>query len=37
VAVLVHPDDFVAWRTDALPGSPEEQLRQVICQIMSRH
>jgi putative polyketide hydroxylase len=34
-AVLVRPDDFVAWRTDALPGSPEQQLRQVICQIMS--
>lgn len=36
-ALLVRPDDLVAWRTDALPESPEEQLQQVICQLLSRH
>jgi putative polyketide hydroxylase len=36
-ALLVRPDDFVGWRAEALPESPEEELRQVICQILSRH
>ncbi|MFZ0904029.1 MAG: FAD-dependent monooxygenase [Mycobacterium sp.] len=35
-ALLVRPDDFVAWRTRALPGSPENRLGQVLCQILGR-
>jgi putative polyketide hydroxylase len=34
-ALLVRPDDFVAWR-GALPRSPEDQLRGVLCQILGR-
>lgn len=35
-ALLVRPDDFVAWRADALPQSPEDDLSQVMCQILGR-
>ncbi len=35
-ALLVRPDDFVAWRADALPGDPETQLRQVLSAILGR-
>lgn len=35
-AILVRPDDFVAWRSDALPASPEPELRHVLCQILDR-
>lgn len=35
-ALLVRPDDFVAWRASALPRSPENQIRQVLCQILGR-
>jgi hypothetical protein len=33
---LVRPDDFVAWRAAALPHPPENQLREVMCQILGR-
>ena len=35
-ALLVRPDGFVAWRTGALPPSPEDRLGQVLCQILGR-
>jgi putative polyketide hydroxylase len=35
-ALLVRPDDFIGWRAEALPESPEGQLRQVLCQILAR-
>jgi putative polyketide hydroxylase len=35
-ALLVRPDDFVAWRTGALPPSPETRLGEVLCQILGR-
>jgi putative polyketide hydroxylase len=35
-ALLVRPDGFVAWRTGALPTSPENRLGQVLCQILGR-
>jgi putative polyketide hydroxylase len=35
-AILVRPDDFVAWRSDAFPASPEPELRHVLCQILDR-
>jgi putative polyketide hydroxylase len=35
-ALLVRPDDFVAWRADALPDSPDGELRQVMCRILGR-
>ncbi len=35
-ALLVRPDGFVAWRTSALPSSPEDRLGQVLCQILGR-
>jgi putative polyketide hydroxylase len=35
-AVLVRPDGFVAWRTSALPTSPERRLEQVIASILCR-
>jgi putative polyketide hydroxylase len=34
-ALLVRPDDFVGWRADTLPGSPEDELRAVMCQILA--
>jgi putative polyketide hydroxylase len=36
-ALLVRPDDFVAWRAETLPESPEKELRQVLCRILGRH
>lgn len=35
-AILVRPDDFVAWRSDALPASPEPELGHVLRQILDR-
>jgi hypothetical protein len=35
-ALLVRPDDFVAWRADALPADPEGELRQAISRILCR-
>jgi 2-polyprenyl-6-methoxyphenol hydroxylase-like FAD-dependent oxidoreductase len=35
-ALLVRPDDFVAWRADTLPGSPENALNQAMRRILSR-
>jgi putative polyketide hydroxylase len=35
-ALLVRPDDFVGWRAAALPQSPEDDLRRVLCQILGR-
>lgn len=35
-ALLVRPDDFVAWRADQLPRSPEDDLGRVLCQLLGR-
>jgi putative polyketide hydroxylase len=35
-ALLLRPDDFVGWRTDALPASPADELRRAICRILAR-
>jgi putative polyketide hydroxylase len=35
-ALLVRPDDFVGWRADVLPQSPENDLRRALCQILCR-
>ncbi|KMO83739.1 FAD-dependent monooxygenase [Mycolicibacterium chlorophenolicum] len=35
-ALLVRPDDFVAWRTDALPAYAGEQLRAALTAILAR-
>lgn len=35
-ALLVRPDDFVAWRADTLPESPENALNQAMYRILSR-
>jgi putative polyketide hydroxylase len=35
-ALLVRPDDFVAWRAESLPASPERKLDQVLRQILGR-
>lgn len=35
-ALLVRPDDFVAWRSEGIPPSPENRLRQVMCQVLGR-
>ena len=35
-ALLVRPDDFVAWRSDQLPRSPEDDLGRVLCQLLGR-
>lgn len=35
-ALLVRPDDFVAWRADKLPRSPEAGLRRALGQILGR-
>lgn len=35
-ALLVRPDGFVAWRTGALPPSPENRLSEVLGQILGR-
>ena len=35
-ALLVRPDEFIAWRADELPHSPATDLRRVLCQILGR-
>ena len=35
-ALLVRPDDFVAWRASALPQSPERELDKVVSAILGR-
>lgn len=35
-ALLVRPDDFVAWRADELPHSPEDDLDRVLRHILGR-
>jgi len=35
-ALLVRPDDFVAWRADTLPESPENALNQAMRRILGR-
>jgi putative polyketide hydroxylase len=35
-ALLVRPDDFVAWRTGALPRSPQHRLEHVLRRILGR-
>jgi putative polyketide hydroxylase len=35
-ALLVRPDNFVGWRADGLPESPENTLNQAMRQILSR-
>lgn len=35
-ALLVRPDDFVAWRADRLPPDPKEELHQAITAILAR-
>jgi 2-polyprenyl-6-methoxyphenol hydroxylase-like FAD-dependent oxidoreductase len=35
-ALLVRPDDFVAWRADELPGSPGDELGRALCRILGR-
>ncbi|HZU45997.1 MAG TPA: FAD-dependent monooxygenase, partial [Mycobacterium sp.] len=35
-ALLVRPDDFVGWRADGLPADPQNELREVVCQILGR-
>jgi putative polyketide hydroxylase len=35
-ALLVRPDDFVGWRADSLPESPENALRQALSRILAR-
>jgi putative polyketide hydroxylase len=35
-ALLVRPDDFVAWRADTLPESPEDALNQALSRILGR-
>jgi hypothetical protein len=34
-ALLVRPDDFVAWRADAMPRSPERELGEVMHRILA--
>ncbi len=35
-ALLVRPDDFVAWRTGPLPRSPRDHLEHVLRRILGR-
>jgi hypothetical protein len=35
-ALLVRPDDFVAWRADKLPYSPQTDLGRALGQILGR-
>ena len=35
-ALLVRPDDFVGWRADKLPASPERELGQALSTILCR-
>jgi hypothetical protein len=34
--MLVRPDDFIAWRTDAMPELPQRELDSVIRRILAR-
>ncbi|MEU1528845.1 FAD-dependent oxidoreductase [Streptomyces fagopyri] len=34
-AVLVRPDGFVAWRTESIPDSPEQELTRVLQAVLS--
>ena len=35
-ALLVRPDDFVAWRADELPRSPGDDLARALCRVLGR-
>jgi hypothetical protein len=35
-AMLVRPDDFVAWRADVMPESPQRELDSVVRRILAR-
>lgn len=35
-ALLVRPDEFVAWREETLPADPESALRQALSTILGR-
>ena len=35
-ALLVRPDDFVAWRADELPRSPGDELGRALCRVLGR-
>ena len=35
-ALLVRPDDFVGWRADALPRSPDDELGAAMRRILAR-
>jgi hypothetical protein len=35
-ALLVRPDDFVGWRADTLPESPENALSRALSRILAR-
>ncbi|GAB0107234.1 hypothetical protein JMUB6875_62280 [Nocardia sp. JMUB6875] len=35
-AVLVRPDQMIAWRTATLPGNPAEVLTDVLERVLAR-
>jgi putative polyketide hydroxylase len=35
-ALLVRPDGFVAWRTEAAAEDPELTLERVLCRLLCR-
>jgi 2,4-dichlorophenol 6-monooxygenase len=35
-AVLVRPDQHVAWRSEAMAADPASELRRVLTQILAR-
>lgn len=35
-ALLVRPDDFIAWRADELPADPETAMRQILSTTLGR-
>ncbi len=35
-ALLVRPDDFVGWRSDAMPAEPEKELQEALSAILGR-
>jgi putative polyketide hydroxylase len=35
-ALLVRPDDFVGWRSEALPTAPDQELGRAFSQILAR-
>jgi hypothetical protein len=35
-ALLVRPDGFVAWRTEAAAEDPERTLERVLCRLLRR-